>query len=120
MWPFKFVDEDKERQIEDLMDERDDLRDRLQSIEKSRNPFNQVFEQLYASSFAFDWEKGQAFSIERIHEWSTEIYMHIPITVIGYHKQDGDKQVIGEWKFYCSQKEHDRLVEEFNTRSAQK
>jgi hypothetical protein len=64
---------------------------------------------LDGSAFEFDFKAVNAFSIERIVDNKT------PHTVIGYVKgicQDGSID-IGQWLFYCSQKEHNRLAEKF-------
>lgn len=123
MWPFKFVDEDKERQIEDLMDERDNLRKRLNELRGNR--YKEVMEDLNKSSFSFDWERGGAFAVERIHEFDDDLEIYITTTVIGYHKsvptaENPNTVVNGEWRFYCSQEEHERLVKEFNEYRAKK
>ena len=112
-------------QLEDLMDERDDLKARLRKYESSDNRFKETFDDVQKSTFSFDWDLGKAFSIERVHEWASGEEMYIPTTVIGYFAPDAsdenpDKFKVGEWRFYCSQKEHDRLVKEFNDRRAQK
>lgn len=125
MWPFKFVDEDKERQIEDLMDERDDLKERLKKILGRDDTFKQTMTDVTKSSFSFNWKLGRAFSIERIQDWLSDAEMYVPVTVIGYHApdsipEDPDKVKVGEWRFYCSQEEHERLVKEFNEYRAKK
>jgi hypothetical protein len=64
---------------------------------------------LDGSTFEFDFKAVNAFSIERIADNKP------PHTVIGYVKgicQDGSIDV-GQWLFYCSQKEHNRLAEKF-------
>jgi hypothetical protein len=64
---------------------------------------------LDGSTFEFDFKALNAFSIERIVDNKT------PHTVIGYSRgtcQDGSVN-IGQWVFYCSQKEHNRLAEKF-------
>lgn len=117
MWPFKFIDEEKDLQIADLMDERDSLRRQLEK--KSNDSFRETMADVTKSSFSFDWKNGRAFSIERIQDWMSHEEIYVPVTIIGYHApdsipEDPDKVKVGEWKFYCSQQEHDRLVEEFN------
>lgn len=110
----------KQRKIDELELENAELSDELSEMkaEKRRKELREenlceVYEQLYASSFSFDWKTGKAFSVERIHDWHDDGQYYVPTTVIGYIKQEGDKEVIGEWKFYCSQEEHERLVADF-------
>lgn len=56
--------------------------------------------------FEFDWEESAAFSIERSVNGST---------VIGYYKafDENGKRTVGEWTFFCSKDEHNRLANEF-------
>lgn len=117
MWPFKSEVSRLRDQLEDVMDERDSLRKRLS--EKSNDRFRETMADVTKSSFSFDWKNGRAFSIERIHDWMSDVEIYVPVTVIGYHAPDSipehpDKVKVGEWRFYCSQQEHDRLVDEFN------
>ena len=112
-----------EEQLADVMDQRDDLRERLKSGEYDR--FNLVYEELQKSSFSFDWAWGRAFSIERIHEWNEDQKIYLATTVIGYlapdpTEDDKDKLKVGQWCFYCSAEEHTRLVEEFNEYKAKR
>ena len=90
------------------------LKDRLSRREEKTKNLSEVLDEVYKSSFSFDFKGGKAFSIERIHDWDDDIDGYLPVTVIGYIKQEGENEVVGEWRFYCSQKEHDRLVSEFN------
>lgn len=107
-----------EDQLAEVMDQRDNLRKRLEE-RGEYDRFNLVYEELQKSSFSFDWVKARAFSIERIHEWDEGEQLYIATTVIGYlapdpTEDDKDKLKVGQWCFYCSQKEHERLVKEFN------
>jgi hypothetical protein len=64
---------------------------------------------LDGSAFEFDFKAVNAFSIERIVDNKT------PHTVVGYirGKCENGSVNVGEWRFYCSQKEHNRLAEKF-------
>ena len=117
MWPFSNRVKDLEDQLEKVMDQRDNLRKRLD--EKSNDRFRETMADVTKSSFSFDWKNGRAFSIERMHAWMSHEEIYVPVTIIGYHApdsipEDPDKVKVGEWKFYCSQQEHERLVEDFN------
>ena len=67
------------------------------------------------ASFSFDFEKMNAFSIERMAK------DNLPCTVIGYplpkvEVKDGVETTstsIKEWYLYCSDKQHEKLVKEF-------
>lgn len=92
----------------ELIDEVQSLKDRINRLISDDEQAFKATQELHKCSFSFDWNRGQAFSIERMYE-----NVHkIPFTVIGYIKEE-DKRV-GEWKFYCSQEEHERLVKDFN------
>lgn len=58
-------------------------------------------------SCAVDWDRMNAFSIERAYPKS-EDFVHA--TVIGYLKADG---TIGEWILWTDEETHNKLVEEF-------
>lgn len=112
----------KQREIERLLERNADLADDIQTLkerlarrESKAENLCEVFGELHKSSFSFDFKGGKAFSIERIHDWMEETDGYVPVTVIGYVKQEGENEVVGEWRFYCSQKEHERLVAEFNS-----
>jgi hypothetical protein len=91
---------DLEAQVRDLKKEITKLKD-IKEYEFKKDLDNSTFE--------FYFEALDAFSIERICDKST------PHTVIGYLRGiDGEGSVtVGEWKFYCSQKEHNRLAQKF-------
>lgn len=57
--------------------------------------------------FVIDWVNMDAFSIERMGDPKGNY------TVIGYYVSEGGNQVVAEWKFYCSQAQHNALAEEF-------
>jgi hypothetical protein len=91
---------DLENEVHDLKKENAQLKDVKES---------QIQRDLDGSTFEFDFKALNAFSIERIADNKT------PHTVIGYIRskcEDGSINV-GEWRFYCSQKEHNRLAEKF-------
>lgn len=122
MFNYKRVKE-LEDQLEKVMDQRDNLRSRLDELENTK--FMDVLKEVQTSTFAFDWKFGNAFSIERIHEWNSDNQIYIPTTIIGYLAPTQDespdqKLRVGEWRFYCSQEEHDRLVEDFNAYKAKR
>ena len=113
-----------EYQLADVMDQRDALRKRIEERRES-DRFGLVYEELQKSSFSFDWSFGRAFSIERIQEWNEGEQIYLATTVIGYlapdpTEEDKDKLKVGQWCFYCSQKEHERLVKEFNEYKSKK
>lgn len=91
---------DLENEVHDLKKENTRLKDTKEYEFKK---------DLDGSAFEFDFKAVNAFSIERIVDNKT------PHTVIGYIRskcEDGSVN-IGEWRFYCSQKEHNRLAEKF-------
>jgi hypothetical protein len=61
-----------------------------------------------SSTFVIDWKNMDAFSVERMGE-AKEAY-----TIIGYYaKTENDVREVAEWKFYCSQEQHEKLAKEF-------
>lgn len=118
MWPFKSKVSKLQDQLLEVMDERDNYREDLIKLKLRRDNYKEIIADVYESSFSFDWKLGRAFSIERIHDWCSDQEKYLPVTVIGYIKEE---KAIGEWRFYCSAEEHERLVKEFNeTRKKQK
>ena len=90
-------------------------------LEKECNRLTILLDELKSksrdSSFSFDFGAVNAFSIERNWKNSDES------TIIGYTLDeqeihtDGriiDKSKVHEWYLYCSQSQHEKLVEEFN------
>lgn len=66
---------------------------------------DKVITDCHAADFVVDWEKINAFSVER-HGGEPEAY-----TIIGYYDKDG---CVDEWKFYCSLEQHNKLAKEFS------
>ena len=71
------------------------------------------------ADFVFDFNKVNAFSIER--NWSSDGQR--PVTIIGYMLSEPvvmtednvtTKDVVREWYMYCSLEQHAKLVEQFN------
>lgn len=76
---------------------------RLRQVKKDA-----VTEDVQSSTFMIDWDKMDAFSIERMGDFS-EAY-----TIIGYwNKNESGTAYVSEWKFYCSQEQHEKLAKEF-------
>lgn len=63
---------------------------------------------LASSEFEFDFKALEAFSIERMCDNGR------PHTVIGYvRSRSKEGPCLGQWLFYCSKDEHNKLVEKF-------
>jgi hypothetical protein len=68
-----------------------------------------------SSAFEINWDKMDAFSIERMGDHNSAY------TVIGHHMTDEHNvKHIHEWKFYCSQEQHNKLAQEFKYGTAKK
>lgn len=74
----------------------------LDRMRKEKN--DEIKADCYACEFVIDWDNMNAFSIER-HGGDREAY-----TIIGYYNKEQD---VSEWKFYCSQEQHNKLAKEF-------
>ena len=70
----------------------------------TREQDEKIIADCHAADFAVDWDKLNAFSVER-HGGEKEAY-----TIIGYYDKDG---CVDEWKFYCSLAQHNKLAKEF-------
>lgn len=84
---------DRDQRIELLQEQLADLRSELAKAAAD-------------SSFAVDFNRMNAYSIERI------IQNGLPVTVIGHWCGPNDENV-GEWNFHCNQDTHEQLVEQF-------
>ena len=88
-----------ENEVESLKADNDRLRQQKRDA---------VAEDVKTSSFIIDWNNMDAFSIERMGDFN-EAY-----TIIGYwSKNENDVDYVAEWKFYCSQEQHEKLAKEF-------
>lgn len=70
----------------------------------TREQDEKIIADCHAAEFVVDWDKMNAFSVER-HGGEKEAY-----TIIGYFDKDG---CVVEWKFYCSLTQHNKLAKEF-------
>ena len=86
------------------------IKDYEVALKKANDSINEINQKTLASSFAFDFNLTNAFSIERI------VKDNIPVTSIGYFfsKDYTANREIGEWFFYCNEQTHEKLVAEFN------
>jgi hypothetical protein len=78
-------------------------------LKRAREEANvKVMDDCHSCDFVIDWENLDAFSVER-HGGPKTAY-----TIIGYyvHHADNTKSV-DEWKFFCSQEQHNKLAQEF-------
>ena len=74
-----------------------------------------IKEDVNTSEFNIKWDKMDAFSIERMGDHQSAY------TVIGYFLTDEHNvKHVHEWKFYCSQEQHNKLAREFNNGVAEK
>jgi uncharacterized protein Veg len=88
-----------ENEIESLKADNDRLRKQKKDA---------VTADVQSSTFVIDWSNMNAFSIERMGEYA-EAY-----TIIGYwNKNESGVAYVAEWKFYCSQEQHEKLAKEF-------
>lgn len=117
MWPFKRNAKTErpidlytpEEQVVLLNKQVYELTEKIAQLQKQKElADNQVTQENNEATFSCDFEMMDAFSIER--NVSNNKYC----TIIGYLREDGDKQTVHEWTLYCSMKQHELLVKEFN------
>jgi hypothetical protein len=101
----------KIKEQEEMIDRRDDdinnLQFRVKQLEQEK--IDSIKNDVNTSEFKIDWNKMDAFSIERMGDHQSAY------TVIGYYMTDEHNvKHVHEWKFYCSQEQHNKLAEEFN------
>ena len=122
MW-FKSVDRKLDEEIDKALKKIQSLeREKINLQERIKEYKTRTEDEYSKASYALDWKKMNAFSIERMMEHG------IPKTVIGYITQEPlittsgndenqiitEKDIVREWTLYCSHEEHQRLVKEFN------
>jgi hypothetical protein len=73
-----------------------------------------VMDDCHACDFVIDWKNLNAFSVER-HGGPKNAY-----TIIGYYAGSGEQKRVEEWKFFCSQEQHNKLAQEFRNGIAKK
>ena len=82
------------------------LNDRIRQMELEK--VDAIKTDVNSSAFEINWNKMDAFSIERMGDHNSAY------TVIGHHMTDENNvKHIHEWKFYCSQEQHNKLAKEF-------
>jgi hypothetical protein len=89
------------------------LEERIKDMELAK--VDAIKEDVNSSEFKINWDKMDAFSIERMGDHQSAY------TVIGYYLADEHNvKHVHEWKFYCSQEQHNKLAGEFNNGIAEK
>lgn len=92
------------------------LKVRVQELEKQIEELTdaargKLADDVQSSKFEIDFDKMEVFSLERNHNGQRAF------TIVGYFinvpEQYGMKKAVHEWTLYCSMKEHERLVTEF-------
>lgn len=92
------------------------LKLRVQELEKQIKDINEghalkLADDVANSKFEIDFDTMSVFSLERNHNGQRSY------TIVGYFintpEQYGVKRAVHEWTLYCSMKEHERLVTEF-------
>lgn len=88
------------------------LEDRIRRMELEK--VDSIKADVNSSDFEIDWKNMDAFSIERMGD-NNSAY-----TVIGYWVIVNNEKTVAEWKFYCSQEQHNKLAKEFRDGVAKK
>lgn len=93
-------------------------------LDAFKKTIDKINAEIPASSFSFDFETVNVFSVER------NINDNRPVTIIGYllpepvttTEESGvvTKDVVREWYLYCNQEQHEKLIEEFNKHKGNK
>lgn len=77
-------------------------------LKRAREENNvKVMADCHASEFVIDWTNMDAFSIER------QGGAKVAHTIIGYYNTVNGVRTVDEWKFFCSQEQHNTLAQEF-------
>lgn len=102
-----------ERRIETRDKTIEQLEFRIKQLEHEK--IDTIKNDVNSSEFGIKWDKMDAFSIERMGDHQSAY------TVIGYYLTDEHNvKHVHEWKFYCSQEQHNKLAEEFKNGTTKK
>lgn len=103
----KYEIADLKRQVKTRETTIEQLEARIKQMELEK--IDAIKADVNSSEFKIDWSKMDAFSIERMGDHQSSY------TVIGYFLTDENNvKHVHEWKFYCSQEQHNKLAKEFN------
>ena len=103
----KYKIDDLKRQVTTRETTISQLEFRIKQLEHEK--IDTIKADVNSSEFKIDWSKMDAFSIERMGDHQSAY------TVIGYYLTDEQNvKHVHEWKFYCSQEQHNKLAGEFN------
>jgi hypothetical protein len=84
-------------------------------LKRAREENNiKVMADCHGSEFVIDWANMDAFSIER------QGGAKVAHTIIGYYNTVNGVRTVDEWKFFCSQEQHNKLAQEFRDGIAKK
>ncbi len=84
-------------------------------LKRAREENNtKVMADCHGSDFVIDWTNMDAFSIER------QGGPKVAYTIIGYYNTVDGVRTVDEWKFFCSQEQHNKLAQEFRDGIAKK
>ena len=109
----KYKISDLERQVNVREKTIEQLEFRIKQLEHEK--IDTIKADVNSSEFGIKWDKMDAFSIERMGDHQSAY------TVIGYYLTDEHNvKHVHEWKFYCSQEQHNKLAGEFNNGIAEK
>lgn len=109
----KYTISDLERQVNIREKTIEQLEARIKQMELEK--IDVIKADVNSSEFKINWSKMDAFSIERMGDHQSAY------TVIGYYLTDEHNvKHVHEWKFYCSQEQHNKLAMEFNNGVAEK
>ena len=114
MWISKKYVRDLEQQLNKYQtgeNQRQNDLDREERL-KAEAEFKRQEELQRNAPVSVDWNKMNAFSIERIHNHKGS---ETTTTNIGYFLTTSNgAQLVKEWVFYCSLERHEELVKQFN------
>lgn len=118
---FWFCKKKTDDQLENALLSKSELTKKVEKLEAElkahKDHFENINSAIRASTFSFDFNTVKAFSIER------NIHNNLPVTIIGYFlpearviENDGvvTNDIVREWYLYCSQEQHEKLVEQFD------
>lgn len=118
---FWFCKKKTDDQLENALLSKSELTKKVEKLEAElkahKDHFENINNAIRASNFSFDFKAVKAFSIER------NIHNNLPVTIIGYFlpearviENDGvvTNDIVREWYLYCSQEQHEKLVEQFD------
>ena len=96
------------KETRDILSLKEELEDTQRLLQQAEDKLEKILHRSMNCEIGFDFNVVKVFSIERNYEED------IPHTIVGYVlPEPSESDRVREWFLYCSDEQHEKLVEEF-------